>query len=56
MHGCLLDGSSLLRCDRTTAFLRVGSCLVRTSCIAVGLTLQTFGGSLDHCMVKARMS
>ena len=50
VHGCLLDGSSLLRCDRATAFLRVGGCLVRTSCIVVGFTWPAFGGSLDHCM------
>jgi hypothetical protein len=50
VHGCLLDGSSLFRCDRAAAFLRVGGCLVRTSCIVVGLTWPAFGGSLDHCM------
>ncbi len=50
VHGCLFDGSCLLRCDRTAAFLRVGGCLVRTSSIAVGLGLQTLGGSLDHCV------
>ena len=50
MHGYLLDGSSLFRCDRAAAFLRVGGCLVRTSCIFVGLTLQAFGGSLNHRM------
>lgn len=50
VHGCLLDGSRLFRCDRTAAFLRVGGCLVRTSCVVVGLTWPAFGGSLDHCM------
>lgn len=54
VHGCLLDGSSLFRCDRATAFLRVGGCLVCTSCIVVvvGLTWPAFCGSLDHrnCM------
>jgi hypothetical protein len=50
VHGGLLDGSNLLRCDRAAAFLRVGGCLVRTSCIVVGLTWPAFGGSLDHCM------
>jgi hypothetical protein len=50
VHGCLLDGSSIFRCDRAAAFLRVGGCLVRTSCIVVGLTWPAFGGSLDHGM------
>ena len=49
VHGCLFDGRCLLRCDRTATFLRVGSCLVRTSCAVVGFTLPTFdGGSLYH--------
>jgi hypothetical protein len=48
VHGCLLDGICLLRCDCAATFLRVGGCLVRTSCIVVGLTLQALGRSLDH--------
>lgn len=52
MHGCLLDVRSLFRCDRAAAFLRIGSCLVRTSCIAAaGLALQAFSRSLDHGVV-----
>lgn len=50
VHGCLLDGSCLLRCGHAATFLRVGGCLVRTSCIVVGLTLPGFLGSLDHCV------
>jgi hypothetical protein len=52
VHGCLLDVRSLFRCDRAAAFLRIGSCLVRTSCIAAaGLALQAFSRSLDHGVV-----
>lgn len=56
MHGCLLDGSCLLRRGRAATFLRVGGCLVRTSCIVVGLALPGFRGSLDHSIVYARWS
>ena len=52
VHGCLLDVRSLFRCDRAAPFLRIGGCLVRTSCIAAaGLALQAFSGSLDHCVL-----
>lgn len=55
MHGCLLDGDCLLRRSRAAAFLRIGRCLVRMSCVvaaAAGLCLQAFSGSLDHCCVQ----
>lgn len=54
VHGCLLDGDCLLGRDRAAAFLRIGRCLVRTSCIAAaaaGLCLQAFSGSLNHCVL-----
>jgi hypothetical protein len=48
VHGCVLDGSSLLWSDRATAFLCICRCLVGMSCIVGRLGFQTFCASLDH--------